>query len=43
MTLSIAVVTNRFRTYDSTGELSEREALIKKKCKRMAGSCCVAD
>lgn len=43
VTLSIAVVTNRFRTYDSTGELSERAALIKKKCKRMAGSCCVAD
>ncbi|QDH23150.1 GGDEF domain-containing protein [Saccharibacillus brassicae] len=43
VSLSIAVVTNRRRTYDSIEEIVEESARIKKRCKAVQGSIVFAD
>lgn len=43
VSLSIAVVTNRFRRFHSTQDISGEAARIKKRCKMITGSSCVDD
>lgn len=43
VSLSIAVVTNRFRKFDSIEDISEEAARIKKRCKMIKGSCYIDD
>ncbi|MDO3412548.1 GGDEF domain-containing protein [Saccharibacillus sp. CPCC 101409] len=43
VSLSIAVVTNRMRSYDSIDEIVEEAARIKKRCKAVPGSIVFAD
>jgi diguanylate cyclase (GGDEF)-like protein len=43
VSISVAVVTNRFRNFDSIEDISGEAARIKKRCKKIKGSCCIID
>ncbi|WP_410515217.1 diguanylate cyclase [Paenibacillus sp. BR2-3] len=41
VSISIAVVTNRYQRFDSIEHISEEAARIKKRCKMIKGCCCI--
>ncbi len=43
VSISIAIVTNRYRAYISTEEIVEIVTIVKKRCKEIQGSCFLAD
>lgn len=41
VSLSIAIVTNQNRSFETVEELGEYAAIVKKQCKKVEGSCCL--
>lgn len=43
VSLSVAVVTNQFQPFQNVEELVEYAAIVKKRCKKIKGSCCLVN
>jgi hypothetical protein len=43
VSLSVAAVTNQYQPFQNVEELVEYAAIVKKRCKKIKGSCCLVN